>query len=46
MEVLLGKGADPNKASTPTGGETPLQVAARKGHKVIVEVLTRHAAGN
>ena len=48
VEVLLGQGADPDKALTDRGGggETPLRVAMRKGHQAIVDILSRHAAGN
>jgi len=27
-------------------GETPLRAATRKGHRAVVEILTRHASGN
>jgi ankyrin repeat protein len=48
VKALLGKGANVDKARAVCRGgeETPVQAATRKGHAAIIEMFTRHAAGN
>lgn len=42
LRLLLRAGADANAASTGPGAETPLMVAARRGHESCVEALLKH----